>query len=39
MSIRSAEMGARTPVYLALLPEKGITGKFLSDENDITASW
>eukprot|EP01031_Cornospumella_fuschlensis_P033789 gene33789-40887_t len=37
---RSAEMGARTPVYLALLPENvGLTGKFLSDEQDITASW
>eukprot|EP01039_Chlorochromonas_danica_P006201 gene6201-6837_t len=33
------ERAAHTPVYLALLPEKGITGKFLSDENDITASW
>lgn len=30
---------SRTPVYLATLPENGITGKFLSDENDITASW
>ena len=37
---QSAEMGARTPVYLALLPEDvDVTGKFFANEQDITASW
>jgi carbonyl reductase 1 len=37
---RPAEVGARTPALLALLPDDStVTGKFYANEEDITSSW